>query len=229
MSLYFLVGLFTFVVAFLDSRDKIQKWQTLGAGGKSALVVQLVLYLAIFIFTAVLYWNDLDEKTRLSRVGRFHIDTEGRFVKKPVLAFGDLGGTLTGDSTVTFVTKWNDIFSLRAVNGKYNVILYLREKDGDAVASINGTLFKIYHDGYDFNYDSKGFEIVTGDLKVVFQLDYRDGAVYMAGLLYKEDGSSLYIHGPYIDFPKRDFIEPANEIPRLFKYPREEYFRQRVD
>lgn len=236
MVLYFLVGLFTLAVAILDSTPKIRNWSTLDNRDRTALMVGIVCYISIFILTAILYNKDLDEKTRLSRVGTFEINTNGLYVKYPSFKCGKDGIEFnTTKDNISFNSAWNNLFSIRAVKGKYNFIVYLREKDGDAIASINGTQFKIYHDGYDYNFDEEGFEIVTGDLKVVLQLDHREGTIWLAGLFYNEDGLVTYIptEVPGISMelhkPEDNFIPPSDNIKRIFKYPRETYFQKRED
>ena len=108
--------------------------------------------------------------------------------------------------------------------------MVIRDEKGDIVATIDGKTWKLYKEGYDYNNDDKGFEIVTPDKKVLFQIFLESEIVHIRGLIMTDKKTGFYIHE--CDYgsawnpvnPAKFNFEIPKTVKRLFKYPREKYF-----
>jgi hypothetical protein len=120
------------------------------------------------------------------------------------------------------------------------VNITIRDIDGSPVAIVDGDYWKVYKAGYDYNNDDYGFEVLTPDKRVIFQLDLKDDIVEFAGLLLTDKGDGLYWagdkvwHGAWMwqlesgEFHGVPFEIPKDTIAPIFMHPRELYVHERI-
>lgn len=108
----------------------------------------------------------------------------------------------------------------------------IRDSNGKVLATITDGYWKNYCDTCEYNNDENGFELITRDGEIIFQLDYYENVLYFAGFLGFQKGGGFYYKPIFKDGQisesigvvvgiSGDYTEHGGDLPMIFHYPRE--------
>lgn len=125
--------------------------------------------------------------------------------------------------------------SIYTANDQLLLDIKINDSRGDGIAILSGRTWKIVDtDGIDYNNDDYGFEIITNEGRVIFQIEVRTDTVICNGMFCLERGfcffytnKTSYMAGA-IGPDKRFDLPDDFQIPPIFKYPRNEYLGVRL-
>ncbi len=146
------------------------KWKGTNWAERSILIIT-VLAAGAGAYVSYMKWqkDELIEKVE-SRFGQID-DLNGATF--PKIAFGaDNNAAVDWD---VLVKGWNDLlgfpapFRLYVKEGKLFIDIVVRDKNGKAIAVINGNEWEVYDSEFEYNDDETGFEmVVKGDRESIF-------------------------------------------------------------
>lgn len=112
-------------------------------------------------------------------------------------------------------------------NGQIQVVSYVKDLNGDIIAKILGREWTVTNpQDIDFNYDDSAFEIVNEEGRVYYQLQLKDGAVHLRGMVCSGLANMCFTFQEGTSFVNTRNIKQRIAIPAslnikpLFKYPR---------
>jgi hypothetical protein len=167
-------------------------------------------------------------------------------VDYPILKIGDDSSAvfLPDKDGYIYFEVWNlkSYFRIYTKNNSLHLTTVIRNLEGKAIASVVDNEWEKIKlaEGFDFNNDNSGFEIIEkGDRNVIFQIDLRNGVAYFSGFIIDSDGSgicltklagsTIYNTAIVRVVPGTKVAYPKTHIKPLFKYPRERYLGIRND
>ena len=225
-------------VVAINSLISALKWKEISRVRKLWTLANIVL----IIMTSYYAWIEAQEskinKSIESKIGELRTINYSK--KNKTITF-DIGGAyLKSDIGVFQLPLINknkgNFFKAWIENSRLFINMVIRNEVGEIIATIEGQTWKVYKDGYDYNNDDKGFEIVTPDKRVIFQIFMKEDLVFVRGLVLSDNKEGYYI----IEKPKEKYSsklaivnlnqkkwEVPDAVPKIFKYPRESYFGER--
>ena len=216
------------------------KWKKLHLLARILVVLGIVASFGLGVFSYIDYLDSENEKD----IGATFGEIQARQFRSPNIHMKVRGSTApftsrTGKINFNFV---DNELRIAKVNEKLYAHVTLRDVDGSVVAVVDGDYWKIYKQGYDYNNDKTGFEVVTPDKRVLFQIDLKMDTAFFAGLVVNSKGDGLYFYpdpmgsgGALIQTIEDgksyygDFALSYDWIKRMFKYPRERYPHHREE
>lgn len=214
-----------------------KKWKAISKFQKFIIVLGI---LTIIIGSYVAIKENIDSgqiKNVESKVGK--IETDTKCLDSLYVSFNVGNDSFLTSSNGQFQIpsdpSLGSFFTSWIKNNELFLNIVIRNEKGEIIATIEGQTWKIYKDDYDYNNDEKGFEIVTPDKKVVFQIFLKDTIAYIRGLIMTEKKIGFYIHevpsGGSLWQPvnpsKWDYEIPSDLVNRIFLYPREFHYGER--
>ena len=220
------------------------KWKVLNNFKK--IVLSLIVITAI-ILTIVQIKNNIDEAKKEyliqrinSKFGELIFNSE----PKPKIMIGN------GENSSSIEISINNILIDRKSGkpllkvdfkgGRLLVYVLIRDLYGNVIAVIDGDTWTVFDDDYEYN-DEKGkaFELVTkGERKVYFQIEYKNGNVYLSGHLFNPDGFGMVFYATeppngfsgLFMYRSRSQLNDLKKIHirRIFKYPRGKHYGERL-
>jgi hypothetical protein len=217
------------VVFTIYSTTEITKWGALSTWRKALTLIGVFAVLLTGYYTI----KDFRKEAREGQINATFGEIKAKKTVKTddvLLRIRGSGANLAGTPTFNFPDSQETVQVL-----KYEGRLYLkanvRDGDGELIATVNGTYWKMYNDQYDYNYDDTAFEVVTPDKRVVFQVDLMGNYVDFAGLIISEDRRGVYLWArdgrARMQKITRSYVIPRNLVTPIFKYPREKFLGQR--
>jgi len=225
------------------------KWKETNWAGKTIMIV--LLFAA---FSGAYYnhkqanKNELIEKVT-AKIGEFK-DLVGATIPKLCSGKGQGIGIPINQNGMFIRPGAKPLFRIYVIDGKLFVDAVVRDKDKNVIAVIDGNVWTMFRDDYEYNNDETGFEIVTrGDRQVYFQVYLENGIAHILGIITDKDGYGVkfrdaplparfqgtkkrieYVEyvavGPTEDKEKfKEAYEPLDGA--IFKYPRGKYLGQR--
>jgi hypothetical protein len=212
---------------------KKDKWKELKPWQRILTVLStLSILLAVWIG-----FTDLSKNARIARVAsRFGDLSDPAGAITPLLIVGNDGARFQLHGKPFDFQSVGPIFKHYVIEGELCVDVVVRERNGEAVATIDRNTWYVYSDKYEFNNDDNGFELVEkGDRKVYFQIQLKNGNTHVAGTLFNKNGygyrfwneDKRRLSAMYLITPETTDDYTFGHIPRLFRYPREKFVGER--
>lgn len=203
---------------------------------KSSLIKKIfaLLSVVVVLITAYYAWTDFKENEKVkkieSKVGELKALNNYKDLRI-TFAFGTnvFYESLKGDLQFPGNTKKGKYLKAWINDDKLFLSVVIRNQIDEIIATIEGQTWKVYNIEYDYNNDDKGFEIVTPDKKVVFQIFLKDHIVHIRGLILSDQKFGYYVYNDptdkgamleIVDLTKKTFMIP-DFVPKIFMYPRE--------
>lgn len=165
------------------------------------------------------------------------IDINIRGSKSTLAFYGDGKNDVLNLADLFDLGVGNDLLFTVDENRLY-VKTTVRDEKGVTIAQLDGTYWTLYNTSYDYNYDECGFEVVTPNKRVVFQIDLVGKEVQLAGLIISEQLNGVFFmpspDGGAVMIPIRKGMgekkpfELTNVLKPMFKYPRQRFLGKRT-
>ncbi len=239
--MFYLIYIVLVVIVGIYSILNSIKWNEISKFQKLLTCISIVAAIVGGIYTWDSYLKDKEIKNINSPIGKIYANNYSEENEPMQFELGQFfSRNDDGSIYIPSVKKDEICFYAKISNSELFLNIVIRNEKGEIIATIDGHTWKMYKGGYDYNNDDKGFEIVTPDKRVVFQIFLRENIVVIRGLLMFDDKSGLYIedapkegHKNKLDLEngytvialpvrteKVQFAIPT-QVPKLSKYPRE--------
>jgi hypothetical protein len=240
----FLEIIFILVAAILTTIVSY-KWKEVGKLGKSALI--FVILTAVFV--AVNSFRETQKEALIERIKAKYGELQTEGALSPIVMIGCMD-----NGTSLHLTNGNlnfggnkPVIKLGVKDEKLLINVIIRDLNGEVIAVIEDSVWTVFNDDYEYNDNDSTFELVTkGERKVFFQAFYRNKMIYISGYILDEKGYGAVMYNILEKYSgtivnrsvifiasseesKKILSKPIGmNIPRIFKYPRDKYYGEKL-
>lgn len=222
-----LVAFTAFVAIFIAFYTK--PWKNLSKRSRVIVVLSVALAILSGVNGSFNIWNDRRINEIKADIGKIK-SISG--VTIPGIQTGYKGGKFLYTNNIFIIDNDNRSFGIYIKNNKLFVSAIIRDNEGKVIATIDKNEWKVYNTSdYEYNNDDTAFEIVSrGEHNVYFRVELIKEWAHIFGFFVSKNGRGLYIddQGLWHFFSdKKINIDPW--ATPIFKYPREQFFGQRIN
>jgi hypothetical protein len=232
MAMKILLAVFVLIIAVLTVLAKQQgtDWSNL-----TRIMIGFVIIGAIL--GCIVSIKDIIKENRKEKIAAQNGEIKGNAVY-PNIDIAGTGSILRVEGSGDVPLPEGCRLRIRLIDSNLNISTVLHDTTGQPLAAIEDNVWTLYNNNYEYNNDQNAFELVTkGERRIFFQVNYRNGAASVTGLLLNNKGEGVYfskapspLNGGVLYQIRKNQPIAFDKIPTampLFKYPRTMYLGKR--
>jgi hypothetical protein len=191
---------------------------------------RIVVIIGLAYLSYLAFAENKRDKEIKSNIG--HIEARANFSYPTLHIGGDFRHNLID---LQFEHELTTSIKAHIENGRLIVDANIRDSHGNGLAYLSDGIWYMGKSDIQYNNDNTGYEMITLDGRVIFQLDLKNDTVFCKGLICGEKGTCIYAYDTGFYTIKKDLTNSAQfdipegiQIPHLFLYPRELHLGERV-